>query len=276
MKFFKSEEELLSTFNDIFLNLNFSHKCLKCGSEANVYLSSFYKRCKWQKCKHQESLLKNTVFYNKKTPLTTILKIIELWCEEIPIKTIANGLSLSIKRVSHVISKMKIKLVKNYYATLDKIGGKDVIVEIDESKFGKRKFNRGHHVEGVWVLGCVERTIKKRIILKKTDKRDFNDINNFMKTFIEKESIIYSDGWRGYNQTKINFKEHLTVNHSIGFINKDNNCHTNTIEGNWSSVKANINRRFRNDKFIDVYLVRFMIKRNESGNLFLNLIKYLF
>jgi hypothetical protein len=26
-------------------------------------------------------------------------------------------------------------------------------VEIDESKFGKRKHNRGHRVEGVWVVG---------------------------------------------------------------------------------------------------------------------------
>ena len=39
------------------------------------------------------------------------------------------------------------------------IGGDGVIVEIDESKFGKRKYNnRGHRVEGVWVVGGVEIT----------------------------------------------------------------------------------------------------------------------
>lgn len=31
------------------------------------------------------------------------------------------------------------------------IGGENKIVEIDESKFGRRKYNRGHHVEGQWV-----------------------------------------------------------------------------------------------------------------------------
>lgn len=31
------------------------------------------------------------------------------------------------------------------------IGGVGKIVEIDESKFGKRKYNRGHYVEGTWV-----------------------------------------------------------------------------------------------------------------------------
>ncbi len=34
----------------------------------------------------------------------------------------------------------------------DKTGGKDQIVEIDETKFGKRKYNHGHHVNGSWVI----------------------------------------------------------------------------------------------------------------------------
>ena len=38
-----------------------------------------------------------------------------------------------------------------------KIGGPDKIVEIDESKFGKRKYLRGHRVQGQWIFGGVER-----------------------------------------------------------------------------------------------------------------------
>ncbi len=37
------------------------------------------------------------------------------------------------------------------------IGGVGKVVEIDESKFGRRKYNRGRYRDGHWVFGGVER-----------------------------------------------------------------------------------------------------------------------
>jgi hypothetical protein len=44
-----------------------------------------------------------------------------------------------------------------------RIGGPGVIIEVDETKLGKRKYHRGHRVEGVWVLAGVERSGEKNL-----------------------------------------------------------------------------------------------------------------
>ena len=38
----------------------------------------------------------------------------------------------------------------------EQIGCEGKEVEIDESKFGKRKYHRGKRVDGVWVFGVIE------------------------------------------------------------------------------------------------------------------------
>jgi hypothetical protein len=43
----------------------------------------------------------------------------------------------------------------------EKLGGPGKIVEIDESKFGKRKFHKGRRVDGVWLFGGIERETKR-------------------------------------------------------------------------------------------------------------------
>jgi hypothetical protein len=64
-----------------------------------------------------------------------------------------------------VLKKTARILILKLMARQEKIGGNGMIVEIDESKFGKRKYNRGHRVEGVWILGMIEKTGQKRIRL---------------------------------------------------------------------------------------------------------------
>ncbi|OAD65452.1 hypothetical protein PHYBLDRAFT_176051 [Phycomyces blakesleeanus NRRL 1555(-)] len=51
--------------------------------------------------------------------------------------------------------------------------GQSIIVEIDESKFEKKKYHRGHQVEGVWVLGVPHRdaTTLLQVIKKFSNNR---------------------------------------------------------------------------------------------------------
>ena len=107
--------------------------------------------------------------------------------------------------------------VKSFYLeNMPKIGRENIIIEIDESKFGKRKHHCGHQVEGVWVLGLVEKTSSRKIVFIPVEKRDSNTFKNIIEKIVVKKSIIRTDRWRVYNNLS---DEHIhqVVNHSRHF-----------------------------------------------------------
>jgi transposase-like protein len=78
------------------------------------------------------------------------------------------------------------------------LGGNNAIDKIYESKFGKRKYPRGHYVEFVWVLGLVENSNQKQIELITFNNRSKDSLISLIKRFVRQDTIIYTDGWRGY------------------------------------------------------------------------------
>jgi len=106
-------------------------------------------------------------------------------------------------------------------------------VEIDESKFGKRKYHRGHHVEGAWVFGGFERGSGK-VFMVVVENRTTETLLQCIEKYIEKGSTIYSDCWKAYNGLKNHpHYEHLKVNHSMHFKDPETGVHTNSIEATW-------------------------------------------
>jgi hypothetical protein len=55
-------------------------------------------------------------------------------------------------------------------ACSEKIGGPNKIAEIDESKFGRRKYHKGHPVRGQWVFCGVERDSGKLFLTPVRDR----------------------------------------------------------------------------------------------------------
>lgn len=156
-----------------------------------------------------------------------------------------------------------------------KIGGKNVVVEIDESKFGKRKYNKGHKVDGVWVVGMVERSERRKLSLIPVEKRDRTTLNNLIKSYVKEGSIIYTDCWRGYDDIKHLGYIHHTVNHSNHFKDPNSGVHTNTIEGTWSAVKKTIPSRSRSKNSVSKYLNLFMFCRVYYNTRLRMIIRYL-
>lgn len=63
--------------------------------------------------------------------------------------------------------------VQNSLTIVGQLGGHGKTVEIDESKFGRRKYYRGHFVDGCWVFGGIERE-SGEVFLQVVDKRYAN------------------------------------------------------------------------------------------------------
>ncbi|CAC5405933.1 unnamed protein product [Mytilus coruscus] len=118
-----------------------------------------------------------------------------------------------------------------------KIGS--LIIEIDEAKFGKRKYNRGSVVNGNWVLGGICRETKE-IFLMKVEKRNKATLIPILEQYVEKGSTILTDCWVAYKCLgKIGY-QHKTGNHSENFINPTSGACTNLIENRWWCIKRQL------------------------------------
>ena len=111
----------------------------------------------------------------------------------------------------------------------EKLGGPGKVVQIDESKIGKRKYHRGHVKEGQWVFGGIEEESRKCFIVC-VDDRSESTLLKHIQEWIEPGTITVSDCWKAYvNLDKYGYT-HKTVNHSVEFVSSEG-YDTNKQEG---------------------------------------------
>ena len=107
-------------------------------------------------------------------------------------------------------------------------GGPGRVVEIDESKFGRRKHNRGRVVDGHWIFGGVEGGTSRGFMVEVEDRSKHTQLP-IIQQYILPGTTIISDEWRAYHDIGI-----LPVNHSQNFVDR---AHTQSIECYWSCTK---------------------------------------
>jgi transposase-like protein len=148
------------------------------------------------------------------------------------------------------------------------IGGEGVVVQIDETKFGKRKYNRGHRVDGAWSIVGVEITDERRVFAEVVENRSEETIVNVLQRHVAEGSTIWTDCWKGYrNLSKLFNVNHQTVNHSREFVNKENGVNTNTVEGTNYALKHFIPPRNRTRQLLDAHLQEFVWRRKNEKTL---------
>lgn len=224
-------------------------------------------RCHKRACRKNISLRIHSFFYRQSLECSKIMFLGYLFLNCVPVSTAINLSGHSSKTISAYWRYFRELISSDIEEEDTIIGGPGVVVEIDESKFGKRKYHLGHQVEGVWVFGGIERTPERKIFAVKVNDRSAETLVPIIQIHIRQGSIIYSDMWRAYNGLGQLGYEHSTVNHSVNFRDPETGTCTNTIEGNWSGIKGHIPPRNRVQAHMDNHLFEFIWRRKNANNL---------
>lgn len=116
-------------------------------------------------------------------------------------------------------------------------------IEVDESYFGAKRI-KGKRGRGAFgktaVFGIFKRNghVYTEIV---PDCRK-STLQGIIRGHVTLDSIIYSDGWRGYNGlVDVGYGKHLRVNHGQDEFVRGR-THINGIEGFWGFAKSRLNR----------------------------------
>ena len=217
--------------------------------------------CSNRRCRYKVTVRKHSFFAGSHLSFATISKVIYFWAHKYPQEIVIHELQISHTTVVDFYNFCREVCSIVLERDSEPIGGPGKIVEIDESKFGKRKYNRGKRVDGCWVFGGIERDSNppKCFFCTVTD-RSAQTLIPLIKRWILPGTTVVSDCWKSYSSLSKEGYIHQTVNHSIQFVS-DSGAHTNHIESRWNSLKRSLPRFGTTKDLYQSYFAEYCIRR---------------
>lgn len=183
--------------------------CSSCAKQATFQVKRLRWRCQKtrmvdgvrSKCDFTQSIKKSTCLEDAHISIEDLGKLITYYLYLPPPHQ--KFLEAELHLASHTVVKWS-QFVREaalewcLSQTSQTLGGPNEIVEVDEAKFGRRKYNRGRVVEGQWVLGGVQRG-SPNIFLEVVERRDQETLMEVLHRRVLPGTTIITDGWRAYN-----------------------------------------------------------------------------
>ena len=230
-------------------------------------------RYKCHSCNRSYSVLVGTVMEGTKLPIikwfTAVFLILNA---KKGVSSLQLARDLGVNKNTAWYLQKRIRLAMNENSEL--LTG---LIEADESYIGGSLVNkheslkeqRGYHSNGMQhktpVLGMVERNgmIKVKVLKKAWGK----EIKPIMKKLISKESEVVTDGFGGYKDLGLHFKNHIVLNHSQK-VHRKRKYYTSTIEGFWSMFKRAITGQYHKItlEYLQDYINEMTYKYNHRNN----------
>lgn len=258
---------------EYFAQLGIIHNSCLCSCSVNMGLvkkkrtvDGYVWSC--SRCRKERTCRWDSAFERFKSPMIKVFKSIQMFCRN----NLQNYTGYDLSKSKNTITEwfklireiMQDHLLANprLLGGLDEYGNKK-IVEIDESLFFRRKYNRGRERPQQWVLGMVERGSKASAFFILPDRRATTIIPIIINNVLP-NTIIITDCWAAYNRLReYSDYEHLSVNHSLNFLNPDDSSiHTQTIESTWGHCKKKLKAQNGTaNEMLEGYLYEYAFKR---------------
>jgi transposase-like protein len=241
--------------------------CPKCGDILRVNLVRKAFRCNRRSCRCDFSYRLHTFFHGSQLDSAQILHLGYIWLNRCSQTQAMNQTGHASGTVTTFFKHFRRLVASTLDESDAQIGGLNIEVEVDETKLGKRKYNRGHRVDGVWIVAGVERTEDRKVFMVKVQDRTAETLLDIISRHVLPGSIVYTDMHRGYSQIETRLGlSHATVNHSLFFRDPVTGVTTNTIEGTNNALKIMIKPRNRT-RDVDDHLAEFVWRRKHNGHL---------
>jgi len=156
------------------------------------------------------------------------------FCEDIPASKTAELLGLNRNTINAWYLYFRLAIFWRRSKTRQELVGGEA--EVDESYHGAKrkrgfhgKLKRGRGTQKQPVFGIFER--EGEVFTEVVPDCKKKTLQSLILGRISKETVIYSDGWRGYNGlVDVGYDKHYRVNHGANEFSKGGGVHINGIE----------------------------------------------
>ena len=218
--------------------------------------------------------LKNKYANRSRISEAKIRQIVKLFSLDLNASQVAIITGLNRNTINRYLSEIRAR-ISEYCELQSPFSGE---VEVDESYFGARrvKGKRGRGASGkTIVFGIFKRNGKVYTEIVPDCRK--STLQAVIRGRVSLESVIHTDGWRGYNGlVDLGYKKHFRVHHGHNEFARGK-THINGIESFWGYAKTRLSRfRGMNKNTFLLHLKECEFRFNNRGeNLYLTILNIL-
>jgi len=207
--------------------------------------------------------MKNKYVWRSRISEHQFRQIVRLFAVDLDASQIARLTGLSRNAINRYLKAIRQRLA-DFCDAQSPFSGE---VEVDESFFGARRV-RGKRGRGAFgktiVFGIFQRN--GHVYTEIVPNCSKATLQAVIRGKVELKSVIYSDGWRGYNGlVDVGYGKHLRIDHGQDEFAKGR-THINGIEGFWGYAKTRLVRfRGMSPKTFNLHLKECEFRFNHRG-----------